>query len=81
MAVYSRPPSPVAASASAGEARVRHGALRSDAVSSARQKCTTVGVPNALIVSFEPRGRTSFTSAMTTNCNPVSAAADEPTIT
>ena len=42
-------------------------------------KCTTVGVPKASIVRFEPE--ISATSAMTTNIRPVSAPADEPTMT
>jgi hypothetical protein len=45
------------------------------------QKCTIVGVPNALTVSLLPLRCASATSAMTTNCNPVSAAPDEPTMT
>jgi len=49
--------------------------------SSAPPRCTTVGVPNALIVPELVRVRLSLISAITTNCSPISAAADEPMIT
>jgi hypothetical protein len=45
------------------------------------QKCTTVGVPKAPSVSPDVRVCRSLIRAMTTNCSPVSAAADEPTMT
>jgi hypothetical protein len=42
---------------------------------------TIVGVPNASISRMVPGVRDSATSVITTNCRPVSAAAEEPTMT
>jgi len=57
------------------------GALRTADTNRTEQKCTTVGVPNAEIVRWLLRTPPSATSAMTTNWSPVSAAADDPTMT
>src|SRR6185437_181737 len=57
------------------------GALMIAETSSAPPRWTTVGVPNALMVPEVVRVRVSLISAMTTNCNPMSAAPDEPTMT
>ena len=44
--------------------------------------CKTVGVPNVLIASSVVSDRrASAMSAITTNCSPVSAPAEEPTMT
>ena len=48
---------------------------------SVTQKCTIVGVPNASTSRIERCRSESAMSAMTTNCRPVSAAADDPTMT
>jgi hypothetical protein len=45
------------------------------------QKCTIVGVANALHVASPAAVLPSARSAITTNCRPVSAAADEPRMT
>ena len=58
-----------------------HGDMTIADVRSAIAKCTTVGVLNAEIVCSLAVCRMSLTSAITTNCRPVSAAAEEPTIT
>jgi hypothetical protein len=58
-----------------------HGALRTAESRSTAQKWTIVGVPNASISRDELARRDSATSAITTNCSPVSAAADDPMIT
>src|SRR5205823_1139688 len=57
----------------------RQGTLRIAEMSSAAQKWTTVGVPNA--PTSGPMERASAPSTTTTNCRPVNAAADEPTMT
>ncbi|MDP9120103.1 MAG: hypothetical protein M3O15_01850 [Acidobacteriota bacterium] len=44
-------------------------------------KYTTVGVPNASTPPSVLRSRVWAMRAMTTNCRPVKAAADEPTMT
>ena len=64
-----------------GTANDGEGALRIAEIRSAAQKCTIVGVPNASNVAVLRRLRSSVVSAITTNCSPVSAAPDEPTIT
>src|SRR6266536_467844 len=58
-----------------------HGALVIPETSRTAQKCTIVGVPNARISSMLRVPSASAISAITTNCNPVKAPADEPTIT
>src|SRR5438132_11465520 len=51
------------------------------AINNTAQKCTTCGVPKALISCSLPcSALVSDSSAMTTNCKPVSAAAEEPTM-
>ena len=58
------------------------GVAQMAAISRTAQKCTTCGDPNALISCSPPLTAVlPEMSAMTTNCNPVSAAADEPTMT
>ena len=59
--------------ASAGPPRPCHGALRTAETSSAAQKWTTFGVPNALTSWSLLRRPASATMAITTNCSPVSA--------
>ena len=59
----------------------RQGALRIAERRSTAQKCTTVGVPNADISREVLWVRDSAMSTITTNCNPVNAAADDPTMT
>jgi hypothetical protein len=57
-----------------------HGALSSAAMSSTAQKWRMVGVPKAAI-SVEPLfTEESAIRVTTTNCRPVSAPADEPTM-
>jgi hypothetical protein len=51
------------------------------ATSSTAQKCTTFGVAKALSAPSPPSALMSARSATTTNMSPVSAAADEPTMT
>jgi len=58
-----------------------HGAVTIAEMSSATAKWTTVGELNAEIVCSLAGCRVSFTSAITTNCKPVRAAAAEPTMT
>jgi len=50
-------------------------------MSNTAQKCTTVGVPNARIADIPPSVFKSTPRTITTNCSPVSAAAEEPTMT
>ena len=50
-------------------------------ISNTAQKCTTLGVLKALISCEVLRRLDSVIKAITTNCNPVKAAPDEPTIT
>ena len=65
-----------------GGPRPCHGALKMADTSSAAQKWTTFGVPNADRVSPVPRIMPpSVISVSTTNCSPVSAPAEEPTMT
>ena len=49
--------------------------------SKAPAKCTTVGVPKALIESGVGRKRMAAISVMTTNWTAISAAPDDPTMT
>jgi hypothetical protein len=49
--------------------------------SRAPARCTTVGVPKARIVSGVGRLRMPAMSVITTNWSPISAAADDPTMT
>lgn len=44
-------------------------------------KWTTVGLPKALVAGSFPSAFTSAPRTITTNCRPVSAAAEEPTMT
>ena len=59
-----------------------HGALKIAETSNAAQKCTTFGLPNADSVS-PLRGIVTLSAinVITTNWSPVSAPADEPTMT
>ena len=57
-----------------------HGALMMAAIVSAPLKCTTFGVPNALIARKSARVRELARSAMAMNCNPTSAPLDDPMI-
>ena len=59
----------------------RHGALRIAAVNSTAQKCTMVGVANARVIRESLTAFLSAASAITTNCKPVRAPAEEPMIT
>ena len=58
-----------------------HGALIAAEITSATQKWTIVGVPNAENVGRVLRISSSAISVTTTNIRPVSAPADDPTIT
>ncbi|TMA23324.1 MAG: hypothetical protein E6J85_02340 [Deltaproteobacteria bacterium] len=73
------PHSPIAQRAVASTC---HGALMIAATSKLAQKCTTLGVPKAETssVPLVSSGSAPIT-LMTTNCRPVSAAAEDPTIT
>ena len=51
------------------------------AVPSTMQKWNTVGVPKALTASSLPLRCASAIRAVTTNCRPVNAAPDDPTMT
>ena len=77
--MYTIPATPTAASESPACETARHGTLRIADMSNTAQKCTTVGVPKA--PTSGPSERASAPSTTTTNCRPVSAAADEPMIT
>src|SRR5439155_1265493 len=68
-----------APSASPAFETARHGTLRIADMSNTAQKWTTVGVPKA--PTSGPIERASAPSTTTTNCRPVSAAADEPIMT
>jgi hypothetical protein len=59
--------------------KARHGTIRSAESNSAVPKCITVGVLKVEMPSLLVARSRSFTSVMTTNIRPVSAAADEPT--
>src|SRR5437773_8461081 len=74
-AMYTIPATPTAASESPACETARHGTLRIADMSNTAQKCTTVGVPKA--PTSGPIDRASAPSTTTTNCRPVSAAADE----
>ena len=58
-----------------------HGAAMVAEMKSTAQKCTTVGEPKARTSDMVPGACVSDISAITTNCKPVNAPADEPTIT
>ena len=81
MHTYTTPTSPQAPIAIAALDNVGHGAATIDASSRTNAKWRIVGVPKASIVSLELGRLVSATSAITTNCSPVSAAAEDPTIT
>src|SRR4029077_4187178 len=74
-AMYTIPVTPTTPKASAAFATARHGTLTIAEMSNTAQKCTTVGVPKA--PTSGPSERASAPSTTTTNCRPVSAAADE----
>ena len=78
---YASPKSPQAASAAPAFETAVHGALTIADTSSTAQKCTMVGVPKARIVAGPVGLLPSDMRVITTNCRPVSAAAEEPTIT
>src|SRR5947207_12959535 len=79
---YPRPPMPTVPTEMETVAGVWCGELRMAAISSTRQKCTTVGLANASTpVSGAVLALDSLVSVMTTNINPVTAPADDPTIT
>ncbi|TMA19762.1 MAG: hypothetical protein E6J88_17990 [Deltaproteobacteria bacterium] len=59
----------------------RQGTLRIDAKTRTEQKCTTVGVPKARTSALPAFPVSTPISVITTNCRPVSAAAEEPTMT
>jgi len=77
-AMYTIPATPTAASESPACETARHGTLRIADMSNTAQKWTTVGCQSAYLRPIE---RASAPSTTTTNCRPVSAAADEPMIT
>ena len=79
--MYTIPATPEALRSRPALETPRHGTLRIAAMSRTAQKWTTVGVPNAPTVSGARVERASAPRTITTNCSPVSAAADEPTIT
>ena len=58
-----------------------HGALMIAEMIKALTRCATVGVPKAWIVAAVASFRMLLTSATTTNCSPMSAAADDPSMT
>src|SRR5882724_2814982 len=78
---YTTPATPQTPSANATFDSECQGALRIADTSSTAQKCTIVGVPNALISLAVLCFRDSAMRAITTNCNPVNAAPEEPTMT
>ena len=73
------PRMPVPVIATAGPPSECQGALVTAATSSTAQKWMMVGVLNAAMAPPSPRPD-SAVSVITTNCRPVSAAADEPTM-
>src|SRR5579864_4183105 len=76
------PQRPMSAAATAACTRERHGARRTAETSNAAAKYMTVGVVNAAIASWVPSARSfPVTKVITTNINPVNAAADEPVMT
>src|SRR5262245_29413740 len=79
---YTRPDAPQIATTTPAGASVLQGALKIAETRSAAQKCTTLGLPNAAIASPRAGMEPAFAiSVSTTNCSPVRAPADEPTIT
>jgi hypothetical protein len=79
--VYALPSTPAVAMIADAVTTPRQGALRIAAFRSTAQKWTMVGVPKARVVMEVAGASISAPSTITTNCRPVSAAADEPTIT
>src|SRR5688572_31953108 len=77
---YTTPTKPQTPRPSAGLHSACHGALTIAETSRAPQKWTIVGVPNARVVETL-NAFTSEPRTITTNCRPVSAAAEEPTMT
>lgn len=78
---YTIPLAPHKPSMSATCQSAGHGALRIAATNSAAPKCATVGVVNAATPQLISPMRRPDVSVMTTNVSPVSAPAEEPTIT
>jgi len=81
MMIYTTPLMPMRPTIAATDAASCHGAHRTAARSNTAPKWTIVGVANAGPASAARGGDLSAMSVMTTNCNPVSAPADEPTMT
>src|SRR5467141_3805653 len=81
MNTYTIPVSEVAPTTCAGSFRWCHGALRTAAKNNTATKWSTLGVPNALIVSGLRGSEDSRTRATTTNIKPVRPPADDPTMT
>src|SRR5437867_11690709 len=78
---YATPTTPQAPRPNAALESACHGALSIADISSTAQKCTIVGVANARAVVTSRSAFKSAASTITTNCRPVSAADEEPTIT
>src|SRR5438128_2393186 len=76
--VYKNPAPAQAPTANESRDNPYHGALMIADISSTPPKCTMVGVLNASISRVVALRLDSAISAITTNCKPVSAAADEP---
>jgi len=80
-ALYTSPPTPQIPRATESGPSAGHGALMIADTSRANVRCTTVGVPNALSDAAVARWRLSARRVMTTNCRPMSAPPDDPTMT
>jgi hypothetical protein len=82
MTEYTIPLSPTKPQTIATAPIPSHGALRRADSNSTTPKCTTLGVEKASPACASPRATDlPAMRVMTTNCNPISAPADEPTIT
>jgi hypothetical protein len=82
MMEYANPVSPSGPLGTAATPTLLHGALGTAESKTTVPKWTMVGVANASPACAAPglRGKLA-TRAITTNCNPIRAPADEPTIT
>src|SRR5947207_14135425 len=78
---YTIPATPQAPNTSPALDKACHGALNTAEMNKTAQKCTTVGVPKARTSSMLAAASASEISAITANCKPVNAPAEEPTIT
>ena len=78
---YKTPRSPPTPSTSAALESEGQGALRIAETSRTAQKWTMVGVAKARVAGAPPSAPTSAPRTITTNCRPVRAAAEDPTMT